>query len=408
MDAPAAVLLNPADPDWPDRVEAIRTLLGAPGNPTVFPAHFLRVVLPRIGGYILQLQRDDQTAGAGFLFPRALQAGQRVYTLRAHPLRPGVSVADLAEAAGRALPGSHVVPYEPAAEHIYQRSSSTVDGWDIGAPSAAEAAAIRDLQAQIWGRDADNLYPTDIHSAEFGSVQSQVARSGDRVVAFLFGFFRFGGRPLPPAWHERVGEWRLESQVLAVHPDRRGGGLATLLKERQAELARQDGIDVVNWTADPLLWPNAVLNFGRLGALAFDFTPDMYSFRNAMNRVPASRLALTWLVNSQRVREHLPAPGNVPELADTGAVVVNDGPTRVDLAVDEPLIAVEIPTNWVRLQAESLEEALAWRQTTDTVLSHYIGSEPGRYAVTGVAQAGERRFLLAERVTEAWLHSAAQ
>lgn len=405
----ACRLLNPADPDWPDRVETIRTLLGAPHNSDVFPSHFLRVVLPRIGGHAVLFQRGNHTAGVGLLFPRAIEAGQGVYTLRGHPLQGGVSVAELAEAASQMLPESRVIPYDPAATHTFRRTSSIVDGWDIGAPSPEEAAMIRGLQAQIWGLGADNLYPTDIHSGDFGSVHSQVVRSGKQVVAFLFGFYKFGGRPLPPAWHEGVNsDWRLESQVLGVHPDLRGRGVATILKTQQAELARQAGIDIVNWTADPLLWPNAVLNFGRLGAVAFDFVPGMYAFRNAMNRVPASRLALTWLVNSQRVRDHLRAPAGVSDLAASGAVVVNQGWSAVDLACDAPRIAVEIPNDWVALQARSLDEAEAWRSATDAVLAHYVGSEPGKYLITGVARDGARCYLVVERVTEERLGSIAQ
>ena len=100
-----------------------------------------------------------------------------------------------------------------------------------------------------------------------------------------------------------------------------GRGLATALKSAQAELARQAGIDVVNWTADPLQWPNAVLNFGRLRAVAFEFLPDYYAFRNELNRVAASRVALTWLVDSPRVRQGLAEPigGTVPDLANMGA-----------------------------------------------------------------------------------------
>ncbi|MCA9870338.1 MAG: hypothetical protein KC487_08180, partial [Anaerolineae bacterium] len=243
----------------------------------------------------------------------------------------------------------------------------------------------------------DNLYPTDIHSTDFGCVQSEVVRSGNQVVAFLFGFYKHGGRPLPAGWDEGINrDWRLESQVLGVHPDLRGRGVATLLKVRQAEKARQAGIDIVNWTADPLLWPNAALNFGRLGAVAFDFVPGMYAFRNEMNRVPASRLALTWLVNSRRVQDHLRAPGGVRDLAGAGAVVVNDGSLRVDLTCAAPRIAIEIPQNWVALQAQSLSEAEAWRSATDTVLAHYIGSQPGNYIITSVARERERCYLVAE------------
>ena len=400
-----ATLLQPAAPNWPDQIGAIHTLLGAPNNPAVFPSHFLRVVLPRIGGHIVQFQRNGQTVGVGFLFPRAsshsstqfLAHTSVVYTLRCHALQGDLSLEELAEAAQRSLPESRVIPYDPAATHAFRRTSTVVDGWDMGAPSIDEAAAIRSLQKRIWGVSTDNLYPTDIHSTDFGCVQSEVVRSGNQVVAFLFGFYKHGGRPLPAGWDEGINrDWRLESQVLGVHPDLRGRGVATLLKMRQAEKARQAGIDIVNWTADPLLWPNAALNFGRLGAVAFDFVPGMYAFRNEMNRVPASRLALTWLVNSRRVQDHLRAPGGVRDLAGAGAVVVNDGSLQVDLTCAAPRIAIEIPQNWVALQAQSLSEAEAWRSATDTVLAHYIGSQPGNYIITSVARERERCYLVAE------------
>ena len=397
----AAILLDPASADWPDQIETIRARLGAPHNPTVFPSHFLCVALPRIGGHIVTFQRGGQAAGVGFLFPRALDAGQRVYTLRGHALQRSVSLSEMAEAAASLLPDAQIISYDPEAAHSFRRTSVTVEGWDVGAPSADETAAIRALQATIWGAATDTLYPTDIHSPDFGSVQSLVVRGGDQVVAFLFGFYKIGGRPLPPGWDEGINvEWRLESQVLGVHPDLRGRGLATLLKARQAELARQTGIDIINWTADPLLWPNALLNFGRLGAVAFDFAPGMYAFRNAMNRVPASRLALSWLINSRRVKDHLHAPRGMSNLAATDAAVVNQGSASVDLTCDAALIAIEIPRNWIALQTQSLAEAEAWRSATDTVLSHYIGSEPGKYMITDVAQQDERCYLLARHGTK--------
>lgn len=401
-------LLDPADPGWPRRIEEVRALLGAPVNPALFPAHFLQAVLPRIGGKLLLAERAQETIAAGFLFPRALGDGRRWYTLRAHAIAPGVSLAELAGAAETLLPGARVVPYDPTGEHTFRRSSVASQGLEVGAPSAEEAETLRALQARVWGRGADDLYPADLYSPDFGSAQSVIARRADKVVGFLFGFYKFGGRPLPLAWQDQVdGNWRLESQVLAVDPDLRGHGIATVLKAQQAEMARRAGIAIVNWTVDPLLWPNAVLNFGRLGALAFDFVPDMYPLRDELNRVSASRLALTWLVRSQRVRDRLRNRGEAPELAGSGAVAVNTGAEHVDLDVDAPVIAVEIPLDWTALQREALDEALAWRQTTDALLSRYVGSEPGRYAVAGVAQKGGRRFLLAERVTNEWLRAVA-
>ncbi len=308
----------------------------------------------------------------------------------------------LSDAARKALGGAEVVFYDADGPHRYEPSFQHLDGVNLGRPSAAEAQMIRALQAQIWGSEPDLLYPADIHSADFGSSRSFVARVDGQMAAFLFSFFKFGGSPLPEAWQSRVrSDWRMESQTMGVDPAQRGRGLATALKSAQAELARQAGIDVVNWTADPLQWPNAVLNFGRLRAVAFEFLPDYYAFRNELNRVAASRVALTWLVDSPRVRKGIAERGGevVASLASVGAKRVNEGPDWELIDAGEATLAVEIPHNWTALQAEDPDEAVRWRESTDRLLAKILGHEPGQYALTGVAEDGAHRYLIAERVT---------
>jgi predicted GNAT superfamily acetyltransferase len=135
---------------------------------------------------------------------------------------------------------------------------------------------------------------------------------------------------LPADWTERFnGGFRIESQTLGVLSDYRGLRIANLLKKRQAELAWREGVGVVSWTADPLQAPNAALNFGLLKAVAFEFAPDLYPFRNELNRVHASRFGLTWLVGSKRVRD-TPAIGARADILDLRATPAdpraNDGP----------------------------------------------------------------------------------
>ena len=65
------------------------------------------------------------------------------------------------------------------------------------------------------------------------------------------------------------------------------------------------------------------------------------------------------------------------------------------------MIAVEIPADWTKLQQADLATAEAWRQLTDQVFGHYIGIAPGRYTITGVGVDEDRRYLLAERSSEA-------
>jgi predicted GNAT superfamily acetyltransferase len=189
---------------------------------------------------------------------------------------------------------------------------------------------------------------------------------------------------------------------MAVLPAYRGLRIASLLKRVQAQQAWREGIGVIHWTADPLQFPNAALNFGLLRAVAYEFAADLYPFRNDLNRVHASRLSLTWLVASRRV-DDVPLVGSRAEMVDMShrpqIVRVNDGPRSADLARQEPLIAIEVPLDWTALQQENLSEAMAWRQVTDEVLQHYIGSGEGKYVITSVGAAGERRFLLAERAS---------
>jgi predicted GNAT superfamily acetyltransferase len=353
---------------------------------------------------VLVFERGDELVGAGFLFPHRLVDRRRHYTLRFHAVDPSrlVDPGELAAASTEALPDATVAVYDPAGPHRYDPSHEAHGAVDLGRPSAAEAVAIRSMQAAVWGSAPDYLYPADIHAVDFGSSASLVARIEGRLAGYLFGIAKFDGSPLPMAWQGYLrSDLRIESQQLAVLPDYRGHGVATLLKAAQAAAARRAGIEVVNWTADPLQWPNAVLNLERLRAVAFEFLPNYYDFRNALNRVPPSRIGLTWLVASRRVQAGLDAPGHeaMRDPASLGARPLLLGSEVQEADRRAPTLAVEIPHHWTALQADDPQQALRWRVSTDRILASIVGAEMGQHMLTGVAQEGERRYLIAERTT---------
>ena len=406
-------LLDASSPRWGSEVERIGVELGAGHNPTLFPYHFLYVTLSKIGGHIAVFEESGRRIGIGFLFPRGLQRRDgelyRTSTLRYHTLlapEQPVDISSITTACAAALGhGSSVIFYDPHATHSYVPTGAEIGPVNLGQPSAAEAEALRGLQQQVWGSPPEFLYPSDIHSLDFGAGTSIVARVEGALAGFLFGFYRLDSSPLPDDWGEKYnGSLRLESQTMAVLPAFRGLRIASLLKRVQAQQAWREGIGVIHWTADPLQFPNAALNFGLLRAVAYEFSADLYPFRNDLNRVHASRLSLTWLVASRRV-DDVPLVGSRGEVVDVShrrqIPHVNDGPRSADLTRQDPLIAIEVPLDWTALQQQDLNTALAWRQVTDEVLQHYIGSAPGKYAITGVGAAGDRRFLLAERVSPA-------
>lgn len=389
-----------------------RARLGGGDNPTLMPAHYLHVTLPKIGGAGLTVQIDGQTCGYGFFFPRTMDGETPVYTLRYHrlPHAPTVDPDELAQRTANLLdPASRVRFYDPLAPKNYTPTHQKIGDLDFGRPDVGEAQTVRTIQQMVWNNPPEVLYPVDIHSAEFALATSLVARSEGEVAAFLFGMTKFDGTRLPGLWQERLHHRvRLESQAMAVRPVYRGKHIAFLLKKVQAEDALAQGMHIINWTADPLQFPNAALNFSRLGAVAYEAYPALYAFHNELNQVAASRFSLTWLVGSRRVQQILSGSQHtsVVDLTTRPDIVrVNDGADTARFDVDAATIAFAIPADWTGLQKNDLPQALRWREITDGLFLHYLGREAGRYMITGAGVDRECRYLLAQRVDEELLEN---
>lgn len=405
------VALDSHSDHWRADLDTLYQQLGGGQNPCLLPYHFLQAAFPHIGGIAIQVYLGEQVVGGAFALPYnsdPTSTDQRsAYVIRHHGALAATPIdwTLLRPPVAQLLATDQLLFYDPTAPHPYSPTHQTVDVVDIGRPDAAEAAAIREQQQQIWGSPPEFLYPVDLHSRDFPLGTSLVARVDGAVAGFLFGFYKQGGPALPDQWRSHADrELRIESQLMGVLPAHRGLRLGYLLKKIQAEQALAQGINIIHWTVDPLQYANAALNFGLLRAVAFTFTPDYYPFRNALNRGPASRLSLTWLLDTNRVRR-LPlfhAQSVVMSLATQPSIVrVNDGWQRVDLTADEPEIAIEIPANWTNLQQAYPDEALHWRAATDQLFSHYLGNEPGHYVITDVGVDGEQRFLIARRADDA-------
>lgn len=405
------VALHSHSDHWRADLDTLYQQLGGGQNPHLLPYHFLQAAFPHIGGVAMRFHLGEQVVGGAFALPYnndPVSANQRLaYVIRYHGALAAAPIEWplLRPQVAQLLATDQLFFYDPAEPHPYSATHQRVGVLDIGRPDAAEAATIRDQQQHIWGSPPEFLYPVDLHSRDFPLGTSLVARVDGAVAGFLFGFYKQGGPALPAQWAVHAdSELRIESQLMGVLPAHRGLRLGYFLKKIQAEQALAQGIQVIHWTVDPLQYANAALNFGLLRAVAFTFTPDYYPFRNALNRGPASRLSLTWLLDTNRVRR-VPlfhAQSVVMSLATQPSIVrVNDGWQRIDLTADAPGIAIEIPANWTNLQQTHPDEALHWRAATDQLFSHYLGSDPGHYVITDVGVDGEQRFLIARRVDDA-------
>lgn len=403
------VRIDVVDAGFAGEIDDLRARLGAPDNPLLFPAHFLKAAFPKIGGQLVRISTPQGLWAVGFLFARALADRRRHYTLRLHRVPgnsdsgPALTPSAIAAAVAQRI-DADVTPYDPSGPTTYRPATATGHGLEIVEPSAQDTDAIRALQRRIWSGAPDGLYPPDLHSEEFHAGTSLVAKLDGVLAGFLFGFFKFGGPALPARLAAQYpGELRLESQLMAVEPGHGGAGIGKALKLRQAALARREGIQLVNWTFDPLQFVNASLNLRRLGAVAFHFYRNYYQVANALNHTPASRLSVTWFIDTQAVHDPAPRTGRALDLAQRPDIVrVNHGVTKTHAPGGARAIAIEIPRDWTAMQQDPQQRdaALQWRTTTDEILDEYLGPEDGRYALTDVGEDGDQRYLIGERVDD--------
>jgi len=176
------------------------------------------------------------------------------------------------------------------------------------------------------------------------------------------------------------------SHLLGVLPDWRSRDVGYAMKRRQRELVLDQGLDLVVWTFDPLETRNARLNIGRLGAIARQYTPNLYGImRDGLNAgLETDRLTVEWyirrpLVAATLARTGIPSPG--PLLASgtplpiqvtmsTYGGFVRPFPIIRDLrtGLDAPQLLVEAPAEFQALKRADPEAARAWRTGLRIVL----------------------------------------
>ncbi len=114
------------------------------------------------------------------------------------------------------------------------------------------------------------------------------AYDGGRMVGFCFAIpgIKPDGRPY------------LHSHMLGVLPEYRNLAVGRRLKLRQREDALARGIELIEWTFDPLELKNAYFNIERLGAMVRRYSENQYGdHRQPAARRPAHRPLLRRMVD---------------------------------------------------------------------------------------------------------------
>lgn len=169
------------------------------------------------------------------------------------------------------------------------------------------------LQKEIWNFTDAELVPLRMFVvADKVGGQVMGAFDGNEMVGFALS--------VPGT---RSGHVYLHSHMLAVRKDHRNGGLGRRLKLLQREDALSRGIELIEWTFDPLEIKNAYLNIEKLGAIARRYNINQYGFTSSplQGGLPSDRLIAEWWLKSKRVERLLATGKNPPFSRDTAIEV---------------------------------------------------------------------------------------
>jgi predicted GNAT superfamily acetyltransferase len=236
---------------------------------------------------------------------------------------------------------------------------------------------VEQLEAAIWG-DVD-LVPVPILAVTVkrGAVLLG-AYEADRLVGFVYSLaaLRPAGGPSAPS----PSHW---SHMLAVDPRHRGGGLGADLKLAQREAVSNLGLELIEWTYDPLQSVNAHLNFAKLGVIVEEYVENIYgeSPSTLHGGLPTDRFICQWWIHRPHVlRRIAPAGIRAIDKAAADAPVVNRTqlvsesltPAGFDSDVLQPRIKVEIPLDFQRMLSADPPLAQQWRLETRAIFQHYL------------------------------------
>ena len=178
--------------------------------------------------------------------------------------------------------------------------------------SLAEFDSCVELQKAIWRyADVDAVPSAILVVADKTGGHILGAFDRETMVGFALGFAAFHGRV--PYIH---------SHMAGVLPEYRDRGIGRQLKLLQREICLRSGIQLVEWTFDPLELKNAHFNLVRLGVVARRILPNLYGITTSQlhGALPTDRLVAEWAIASSRVENILAGrltPGREPAVRVT-------------------------------------------------------------------------------------------
>jgi len=189
------------------------------------------------------------------------------------------------------------------------------------------------VEREVWQSSDMDVVPIPIFvvASEIGG-QVLGAFDGSKLVGFTLSIA--GWRNRKPFLHSHM------TAVLNAYRDRKIGQRLKLFQRKDA-LAR--GIELIEWTFDPLVTKNAYFNFMRLGAIARRYLPNVYGITTSPLHasLPTDRLVAEWHLRSPRVVQTLAKKQAAPPPSKK-AVRITIPHAMEELKSSNPAAAIQI------------------------------------------------------------------
>ena len=239
-----------------------------------------------------------------------------------------------------------------------------------------EFREVADLVRGIWQfTDPQDTLPLPILAAQVrrGTILIGAFDQRPRMVGCVYSWPAFkAGKPL---------QW---SHMLGVTESYRGAGLGRILKFEQRQRTLEMGLDLIEWTYDPLQAVNAHFNFGVLGAIVGEYEEDAYSASSSIlhSGTATDRFVAEWWINTPEVERRSadedgavrtgPDIAGVPSANSTRASGEWAVPESMDLSLCDPNVLVHIPAGFAEMLLRGLPLAREWRATTRRIFTSYF------------------------------------
>jgi predicted GNAT superfamily acetyltransferase len=239
-----------------------------------------------------------------------------------------------------------------------------------------EFHAAENLQRVAWSSSALDITPTHVllTAAKNGGIVLG-AFAGEQLIGFVFGFLGAGEQRYGPEAPIAV---RLKhcSHQMGVLPEWQSKNVGYALKLAQREAVRNQNLNLITWTFDPLESKNAHLNILKLGAVTNIYYRNVYGeLRDGLNQgLATDRFQVDWWIDSRRVETRLKQnrpPLQLHHYMEAGTSILN--PAKFDengllVCMDavKPLMddraLVEFPSDFQSIKKTKSDLARAWRE----------------------------------------------